>query len=193
MTDALPAADDRRPTRWRIAIWSVAAFLLLLPLAAMQVTDEVAWTASDFVFAALLLLGLALPLDLLLRKVRDATYRTAAGLALVAAFLLTWSNLAVGVTDSPADAGYLAVVVVGALGAILARFRPEGMARAMLATALVLVGVSVGAIATGIVPAHNPPAQTLGLTGFFAALFVGSAALFRQAAPRRANSDAPLR
>ena len=36
---------------WRIARWTVAGTLLALPAVAMQVTDEVNWTVSDFVFA----------------------------------------------------------------------------------------------------------------------------------------------
>ena len=51
----------RRGSRWRIAAWSVAALVLLIPLIAMQFTDEVNWSGGDFVFAALLLLGVGIP------------------------------------------------------------------------------------------------------------------------------------
>lgn len=46
-----------RGNRWRIAAWSIAAGLLLLPLLAMQVTDEVDWNRADFAVAAALLVG----------------------------------------------------------------------------------------------------------------------------------------
>jgi len=36
----------RRGNRWRIAIWGSAAFLLLLPLVAMQFTGEVVWDTA---------------------------------------------------------------------------------------------------------------------------------------------------
>lgn len=44
----------RRVGRWRIAVWSTAAFLLL-PWVAMQITDEVNWDETGFaVFGAML-------------------------------------------------------------------------------------------------------------------------------------------
>ena len=43
-----------RGNRWRIAAWSIAAGLLLLPLLAMQVTDQVDWNLADFAVADLL-------------------------------------------------------------------------------------------------------------------------------------------
>ncbi len=50
---------------WRLVRWAVIAGLILAPLAAMQFTDEVAWTTFDFaVFAGLLVgagVGAALP------------------------------------------------------------------------------------------------------------------------------------
>ena len=44
----------RRGSRERIAAWGVAALILLLPLVAMQITDEVGWDLADFaVFGAM--------------------------------------------------------------------------------------------------------------------------------------------
>jgi hypothetical protein len=43
-----------------IIILLAMAFLLLLPLVAMQLTDEVAWDLDDFVVAGALLLGAGL-------------------------------------------------------------------------------------------------------------------------------------
>lgn len=84
---------------------------------------------------------------------------------------------------------YVGVLAVAILGAITARFRPEGMARALLATALVQALVAGIALIAG---QHEAPgssvSEILALNGFFAALFVGSALLFRHAAldhPRR--------
>lgn len=46
-----------RGNHWRIASWSAAA-LLLLPLVAQPFTDEVNWTAADFVvFGGVLAIG----------------------------------------------------------------------------------------------------------------------------------------
>lgn len=52
MTNAL---SPRSLNGWRIAGWGSLVALLVLPALAMQLTSEVNWTASDFVFAAVLL------------------------------------------------------------------------------------------------------------------------------------------
>src|SRR5688572_8042949 len=60
-------------------------------------------------------------------------YRFAVGVALAAALFLVWMNLAVGLIgteDNPANLLYGGVLAVGIIGAIIARFRPHGMARA---------------------------------------------------------------
>lgn len=165
-----------------MAAWAVAALILLLPLVVMQFSDNVNWTASDFVFAGVLLFGSLGIYELVARKTEDTLYRYAVGVAVAAAFLLIWVNGAVGITDSDADGMYLGVLAVGFIGALLARFRPQGMALAMFATALALVSVSVIALVAGIVPAYNSAFEILGITGFYITLFVGSALLFREAA-----------
>ncbi len=103
-------------------------------------------------------------------------------LPIAAAFLLTWINAAVGLTDSVADELYLGVVAAGLVGAVIARFQPNGMMYAMLAAALAQAFVGTGALITGIVPAYNSVFEVLGLMAFFVALFEGSAGLFWQAA-----------
>ena len=131
--------SGRRGSRWSIAVWGAAAFMLLAPLVAMRFTDEVAWDAFDFAFMGALLGGVGLGLELAVRKTCNAAYRTAAGVALAAAFLLVWINAAVGIIGSEQeDANFLygGVLAVALIGAVVARFRPAGMARAMSATAL---------------------------------------------------------
>src|SRR5918998_5011915 len=66
-------------------------------------------------------------------------YRSVVGVALAAAFILVWINLAVGVIgteDDLANLMYVGVLAVGIIGAIISRFRPHGMARALFATAI---------------------------------------------------------
>jgi len=96
----------------------------------------------------------------------------------------------VGITDSDADLMFLWVPAVGIIGAIIARFQPRGMARAMFATALAQALVAVIALIAGIVPAYNSAFEVLGITGFYVALFVGSALLFRHAARGRTPAGA---
>jgi len=38
-----------RGNHWRIVGWGTATIMLLLPLIAMQFTDEVNWDVSDFI------------------------------------------------------------------------------------------------------------------------------------------------
>ena len=78
----------------------VVAFLLLLPLIAMQFTNEVNWTLMDFVVAAVLLLGAGLIFELVMRKIKNTKYRTTIIVILVLAFLLIWAELAVGIFGS---------------------------------------------------------------------------------------------
>jgi hypothetical protein len=72
------------------------------------------------------------------------------------------------------------VLAVGIIGAIIARFQPHGMARALFATALAQALVAVIARIAGMQRAsYSSVSEILGLNGFFVALFVGSAWLFR--------------
>ena len=153
------------------------ALILLIPLLAAP-----AWNVFDFVFASVLIFGTGLTYELVVRKAGNIAYRAAVGVALAAAFLLVWGNTAMGITDSDADLMFfLWVPTVGIIGAIIARFQPRGMARAMFATALTQALVAVIALIAGIVPAYNSAFEVLGITGFYVALFVGSALLFRHA------------
>jgi hypothetical protein len=181
-------APDPAARRSLIGIMLAAAFLLSVPLVAMQVTDEVAWGPGDFVVAGALIVGTGLLLRAAVRKAGDLAYRAAVGVALAAAFVLVWTNLAVGLIGEPGDlanAMYVGVLAVGILGAITVRFRPEGMARALLATALVQALVAGIALIAG---EHEAPGSSvfeiLAPNAFFAAVFIGSALLFRHAAHR---------
>ncbi len=60
----------------------------------------------------------------------------------------------------------------------------------MFAMALAQALVAVIALIAGIVPAYNSAFEVLGITGFYVALFVGSALLFRHAARGRTPAGA---
>jgi hypothetical protein len=75
--------------------------LLLIPLIAMQFSSEVNWKVSDFIVMGLLLLGVGLASELVLRRVKQAKYRVLLGAAVLVVFLLLWAELAVGIFDSP--------------------------------------------------------------------------------------------
>ena len=86
--------------RWRIVAWGSAALLIVAPLLAMQVTDQVDWGVFDFVFAAMLIGGVGAGWELALRMTRNRAWRVAIAMALAAAFLLIWAELAVGIISA---------------------------------------------------------------------------------------------
>jgi hypothetical protein len=103
-------------------------------------------------------------------------------------------NLAVGIIgteDNPSNLMFGGVLAVGIVGAVIARLQPQGMARALVATALAQALVAVIALLAGW-GSTGPgwPGDILVLTGFFAALWVGSALLFGKAAQEQVSAGA---
>ena len=179
--------QDKTWQRSTIRVLHAAGLILLLPLVAMRFSEEVAWDPADFAVAGGLLVGTGLLYEAAARRSGSVAYRAAAGVTLAAAFLLVWLNLAVGIIgdeDNPANAMYIGVLAVGVVGALLARFRPRGMARALIATALAQALVTLIALSAGMGASGSGPLEILMLNGGFVALFVGSAGLFRHAAQR---------
>ena len=169
----------RNTYRSIVGVALATAFILLIPLLA-----DWAWGPADFVIAGALIFGTGLACVLVASKAGNIAYRAAFGVALAAALLLVWLNLAVGVIgteDDLANSMYVGVLAVGIIGAIIARFRPPGMARALFATALAQALVAVIALLGGLGYPFSGPAELLILNGFFASLFVGSALLFWKA------------
>ena len=70
---------------------------LLIPLIAMQFTDEVNWTFFDFSIAALLLMVLGLVIELVRTTVKESFLRGALIVFCGAIFALLWAELAVGI------------------------------------------------------------------------------------------------
>jgi hypothetical protein len=176
------------------------AFLLLIPLVAMQFTNEVAWTGSDFVFAGVMLFGAGLTFMLIARKWNSTTYRIAVGVAVAAGLLLVWANAAVGLVGSehnPANLLYGGVLAVALIGAFVARFRPLGMSNAMFAAALTYVLVTAVALfiwkPTGA--AAEPQVHLVNVlvaNGVFAALWAVAGLLFRRAGATGSNQNRQL-
>lgn len=165
---------------WRIAGWGTAVLLLLLPLVAMQFTDEVNWTEEDFIFAGIMIGGTGALFELTVRMSSNLAYRAGVAFALAASFLTLWAIAAVGMIgdeDNPYNLLFVAVIGLALLGATVARFRAHGMAVTMAAAAAAQV----------IVATVGMSADPLG--GSFSAGFGGiwlvSAALFWKAARDR--------
>ena len=171
-----------------LTVLLVPAFVLLIPLVAMQFTGEVAWNTFDFIVAWVLMAGVGLAYLLVTRKAVTVAYRLGAGGALATAFSLIWINLAVGLIGSeenPANLLYAGVLAVGLIGAALARFEPLGMARALLATALAQFLVPVVALLIWRPDFSPGVVKVLVLNFGFVLLFAGSSLLFRHAASQR--------
>lgn len=84
-----------------IRILAVTAAVLLIPLVAVQFSDEVDWDLADFVVIGVLLIGIGLTYELVARKMRSTRQRAVLGVVLLGTLLLIWAELAVGVFGTP--------------------------------------------------------------------------------------------
>ena len=165
----------------RIAL--ATALLLLVPFVAMQFTHEVVWSLFDFMVAGALLFGTGLAYELVASRAGNLAHKAAIGLAVGAALLLIWVNLAVGIIgseDNPANLMYLAVLAVGFIGATIARLAPRGMARTLFAMALAQALIAVITLVAGFTTGAALT-KTSFVNAFFIALWLGSGLLFRRA------------
>lgn len=74
---------------------------MLIPLIAMQFTNEVKWSGFDFLIMGILLSGTGLICELILRKVTNRSNRVILCLAAVFVLVLIWMELAVGIFGTP--------------------------------------------------------------------------------------------
>ena len=170
----------------RLAAWGCAALLFLLPLAAEQLSEEMNWSMGDFIVWAAMLVAACGAFELAMRLSPNWAYRAAAAVAIGAGFLLVWINLAVGIIgseDNSANLLYAGVLAMGVVGAVVADFRPHGMARALIAMAVTQMLIAVTALIAGWgSEGENWPQVIIVLNGFFTTLWLLSAGLFRRAA-----------
>lgn len=121
----------------------------------------------------------------------NALYVMAVGLAVATALFLVWGIGALGilgVEGDPADRMYFGVLAVGVAGSLVARFRPAGMAWAMLAMVFGLAVVCLAALVMGMhLAPYSSVAEIAGLNGMFALLFGGAAWLFWQSGPKQSG------
>lgn len=182
----------RRRSLWKSPA-IITAILLLIPLLGNQFVDGWNWPLRAFVLFGAIIFGIGLVYQLITRNVDTSAYRAAVGIALATGFFLFWGNFVQAADDiNPSAMMYFLALPVGIIGAVIARFRPEGMVRALFATAL------AQAFILAIVLMRNPPVTAwtaavwrgFGGNAFFAMLFVGSALLFRKAALRESAPGA---
>ena len=185
-------AGDRKGSIWRFVGWSLAVALLALPLVAIQFTPEVNWTASDFIVWGIMLGTVGGLFELAVRLSPLPSYRAGFGLALLGAFLVTWANLAVGIVGSennPVNQLFFLALLIGIVGAGIARLRAEGMVKAMIGAAASLwIAFAIASMGPTDEPWVKHSVEFIG-TSIFALLFIGSAALFRRAAAYSSSSS----
>lgn len=173
------------------SLWKGPAFItvliLLIPLLRNLYVQGWNWDLRGFVFVGsigTLLFSAGLTYQMVTRNLGTTAYRAGVGVALVAVFLLFWGNWVQAADEvNPAAAMYFAVPIVGIIGAAIARFRPEGMARALFATALVQALVLVIAVMIRdpqVTPWTAAVLRGFGGNAFLIMLFIGSALLFRR-------------
>jgi hypothetical protein len=116
-------------------------------------------------------------------------YRLGAAVALFAAALQVWMNLAVGIVgseDNPVNMAFFLIVLTAAACAFTARLRADGMARAMLAVAgmQALVALAIATAPSTMRDDPKGPMGVLALSAGFVALWLIAAALFHRSARR---------
>ena len=178
MARNMEQGSERRANRWSMLIWGGAACLLLLPLVAMQFTSEVDWDGRDFLIMGVLLAIVCGGYEFATRMSDSTAYRAGAAVAIATGFLTIWVNLAVGMLGSERNQDNLLfglVLLVAMVGALIARFKPQGMARAMYAAAAAQAAMAVYALVGGY-------SEVVVHVGCFVLPWLLSAFLFRKAA-----------
>lgn len=161
----------------RVALAALA--LLMVPLVASRLVPDWNWQPRGFVLAYVLFFLTGLAYALISRKMDAWAYKAAVGLALVTGFVLGWSNMVhLSESENPANLSYFGVLVMGGVGAWLARLKARGMARDMFAMAAVLAVLSV--VLASAAPVGFETRVAIG-HAVAVALFAASGLLFRRA------------
>jgi hypothetical protein len=173
------------------------AIILSIPLLRSLFISGWDWDVRVFLLVGAvgtLLFSIGLACQMVIRKLGTTVYRAAVAVALVAAFGLVWGNFVQAADDvNPAAMFYLSVPLVGIIAAALARFRPDGMARALFVTALaqaLVLAIVLMVRNPQVTPWTAAVLRGFGGNAFFVMLFVGSALLFRKAGRGEATAAA---
>jgi hypothetical protein len=161
-------------------VWGAAAALMLAPVVATRLTDEMAWDRADFILVAVILAAACGAWEIAMRKTGSWAFAAGAIVAVGAAFLLFLVNGAVGFIgneDNPVNLLFFGVLTLALGGAIIVRFRPEGMARTMAVTA----GAQVAAAGLAVLMVPDVRGFLLG-TAMFVPMWLLSSWLFARAA-----------
>lgn len=146
------------------------------------------WDALDFIAAAILLGTVGLSVTLVFRRSGSGYYRAATVIAVLAGFLLLWSNGAVGIIgggQNDANMLFLGVPGIAVLGALLVRFRSRGLSWVMIATAAAQLAVPAVVDIASIGDTTRVWSQdVVVISVFFVAMWLTSALLFSKVRDR---------
>ena len=84
-----------------MGILLIIVVLLCIPLIAMQFTNEVVWTLSDFIIAGILLLGTGIVIEVVARNVKSKKARIGMIIGTLIVLFFVWAEMAVGIFGSP--------------------------------------------------------------------------------------------
>ena len=164
-------------TMLRVALGALAVWMV--PLVASRVVEGWNWSVGSFVFVYVLFFAVGMAYALIARKMGAWSYKVAVGVALLAGFGLGWSNMVhVADSENPANLAYYSVLLVGGIGAWLARLEARGSARTLFAMAATLGLIAV------VLPSGAPPYLARNMAvghGVCTALFFASGLMFRHA------------
>ena len=73
----------------------------MIPLIAMQLTNEVKWSLFDFIIMGAMLSITGLVGEVILKKVKKSKHRLILYITIVMIFFLIWAELAVGIFGTP--------------------------------------------------------------------------------------------
>ena len=82
-------------------LYSIPFVILSIPLMAMQFTEEVNWTISDFLVMGILLFTTVFTIDFVLKKFKTLKSRLILIVGIVVLLALVLAELAVGIFGSP--------------------------------------------------------------------------------------------
>ena len=84
-----------------IRILQIVGLLLLIPMIAMQLTDEVNWSFFDFIIMGIMLSITGLALGIIIKKIKYHKYRNIFIVIIIMIFLFIWAEFGVGLFGTP--------------------------------------------------------------------------------------------
>lgn len=168
-----------------IIISLLTVLTLLLLIISIKSTDKAAWGVLAFTFT--LIFGTMLSYKLIIKKGANTINKAAITITIATILVLFWINGAVGIIGSennPANLMYFGVIIIVIIGSIISRFKPHKMALTLSMAAFAQILAPVIAL---IIWKPQIDLGVLGLfilNGFFVAMFIMSAYLFKKVADK---------